>query len=206
MNIAYGMTPESYRSYNNWHWIIGAILAALLLLLPWLTNGRVGPSGWSICAAKVAPVAVAPVAVPPAPAAPVVTAPAPAPAPAPVAVAPVEPPKPVVVVEEIPSARVYFALDRFGLPGDVGQTLAKVVAYLKVNPGAKGVISGFHDPQGRVTKEYNEQLAQNRAREVRGAMQRAGIALDRIVMEKPQETTGSGSNDEARRVEVTIQR
>jgi hypothetical protein len=35
-------------------------------------------------------------------------------------------------------------------------------------------------------------------------MKAAGIPADRIVLAKPTETTGSGSDDEARRVEVTI--
>ena len=195
MDIAYGMTPQSYRSYNNWHWIIGIILALLLLLLPWLTNGRIGPHGWLNCA----PAAAAPAAV--------VAPPVVAPAPAPVAVAPVSPvspPKPAVAAP-IPKARVYFALDKFALPGDVDKTLAEVIAYLKSHPGASGVISGFHDPQGQVTQQYQDDLSKNRALAVSGALARAGISADRLVMAKPTDTMGTGSNDEARRVEVTIQ-
>jgi hypothetical protein len=33
----------------------------------------------------------------------------------------------------------------------------------------------------------------------------AGIAEDRILMQKPQETTGSGSEEAARRVEINVQ-
>jgi outer membrane protein OmpA-like peptidoglycan-associated protein len=208
MDTTFGMTAESYRSFNRWNWIIGLILAALLFILPWFFG--IGPSSWRSCVPQTTPVAVAPPVIAPAPApappaAPKVEAPPPPP---PVAAAPApEPTKPViaVVADPIPSARVYFALDKFGLPRDVNSTLAQVIAYLKANPRAKALVSGFHDPQGKVTVAYNQELAQNRARAVRGALQLAGIPLDRIVMNKPQETTGTGSHEEARRVEVSIQ-
>jgi K(+)-stimulated pyrophosphate-energized sodium pump len=81
--------------------------------------------------------------------------------------------------------------------------LLPVVDYLKANQGAKASISGFHDPSGK--KARNEELALNRARSARGALERAGIARERIVMQKPQVTTGSGGAAEARRVEVAVQ-
>lgn len=207
-----GMTPESLSSFNKWHWILGLILAALLFLLPMFTS--IGPNSWRACATPAVAAAVAPAAAAVAPAvvapSPVVTAPLPVVTPPPV----VDAPKPAVVAEapkaaavpagDIPSARVYFALDRFRVPRDTRNTLAKVVAYLKANPSAKAVVTGFHDPQGKVTKAYNEALAQNRARAVRGALGVYGIPASRVVLERPQETTGSGSNDEARRVEVTV--
>ena len=196
MDTAYGMTADSYRAYNKWHWIIGLILAALLFLLPWLFG--IGPNSWRDCLPKAEPVADAPAVVPAPP--PSVAAPAPAP----VAAVPVEPLKPAAAVAAVPAARVFFALDRYALPDNVNQTLAEVVAYLKSHPGAKAVLSGFHDPQGQVTPAYNQQLASNRARSVQAALQQAGIGADRVVLDKPTESTGSGSYDEARRVEVTV--
>jgi outer membrane protein OmpA-like peptidoglycan-associated protein len=211
-----GMTPESLSSYNKWHWILGLILAALLFLLPMFTS--IGPNSWRACATPAAAAAVAPAATAAAvaPAAPVATpAPVVAAAPAVAVPAPVaEAPKPAMVAEapkaaaaavgDLPAARVYFALDRYRVPRDTRNTLAKVVAYLKANPNAKAVVTGFHDPQGKVTKAYNEALAQNRARAVRGALGVYGIPASRVVLERPQETTGTGSNDEARRVEVIV--
>jgi outer membrane protein OmpA-like peptidoglycan-associated protein len=206
-----GMTPESLSAFNKWHWILGLILAALLFLLPMFTS--IGPNSWRACATPAVAAAVAPVA---AAVAPAVVAPAPVVAAPPPVVTPpvVEAPKPAVVAEapkpavvpagEIPAARVYFALDRFRVPRDTRNTVSKVVSYLKANPNAKAVVTGFHDPQGNVTKAYNEALAQNRARAVRGALGVYGIPASRVVMERPQETTGTGSNDEARRVEVTV--
>lgn len=181
MNI---LNTDSLRSYNRLHWIIGLILLALLFLLPWTLG--IGPNSWRECV-PAPKVAAAPAVVP-------TPAPAPEPTPAP------PPPAP----DPIPSAKVYFALDRVNLPADVDATLAEVVAYLKSHESAKALISGFHDPQGKSVK-HNQDLALNRARGVRGALEKAGIVRDRLMMNKPQETTGTGSNEEARRVEVTIQ-
>ncbi len=188
MENTYSLTPDSLRSFNRWHWIIALILLALLLLLPWIAG--IGPNSWKECFAEMAPAAVAPAA-----AAPVAAAPAPAPvtpAPAPAAVA--SPP---------PAAKVYFALDKWDLPGDVDRTLADVVGYLREHADAKALVSGFHDPRGSVAR--NEELALNRARQVRAALEKAGIPNDRVVMNKPQVTTGTGTNEEARRVEVSVQ-
>jgi outer membrane protein OmpA-like peptidoglycan-associated protein len=190
MNDDYGMTPDAYRSYNKWHWILALILAALLFALPWLFG--IGPNSWRECLAPAVPAAAAP-------------APAATPAPpvaVPAAAAPADP-KPAAVVQ-VPSARVYFAPNMVDLTRDAGQTLKPVIAYLKSNPAAKAVLSGFHDGQGAVTREYNEKLALNRARAVRAGLLAAGIAADRVEMNKPQQTTGTGTANEARRVEVTI--
>ncbi len=188
------LTPSGLRSFNRWQLILAAILALLLFLLPALFG--IGPNSWKQCGTPAVPAAVAPVVAPtPAPApAPVVAAPAPAPVPEP---APALPPPP-------PAAKVYFGSDKFNLPATAGATLAPVVEYLKANGSAKALISGFHDPRG--DKAYNEELAHNRARSVRGALEGAGIAKDRIDMAKPAETTGTGNNPEARRVEVSVVR
>lgn len=189
MDTTDSLTPDSLRTFNRWHWIILFVLSALLLLLPVLAG--IGPNSYKECVA--APVAAASAAAPAV--APATVTPAPAPAPAPAA--------PVTAAEPIPEAKVYFALDKWDLPTDVTTTIAAVVAYLKAHPEAKALVSGFHDPRGSVAR--NEELAFNRARQVRDALDRAGIPNDRVVMNKPQVTTGTGSNAEARRVEVTIQ-
>ena len=47
----------------------------------------------------------------------------------------------------------------------------------------------------------------NRAKGVAAALKAAGIAEDRVLLEKPPDTTGSAlSNSEARRVEVTVRK
>ena len=223
----YGMTAESFRAYNRWHWILAAILLALLLLLPWLFG--IGPNSWRTCPAAMTTTAPAPAlpvtpGVPPSlqvPPKPQVDAPKALPEVAKTAADPVKPaveapkveaPKPasppaapaVVPAGDAPSAKVYFALNRYVLPADLNQTLARVTTYMRANRTATATVQGFHDPQGKVPKAYNEWLARSRAEAVQNALVRAGISAERLTLVKPSETLGSGSNNEARRVEVIV--
>ncbi len=50
----------------------------------------------------------------------------------------------------------------------------------------------------------NAELAKQRAFAVRDALKALGVAEDKIELKKPEETTASGSNAEARRVEVAL--
>jgi outer membrane protein OmpA-like peptidoglycan-associated protein len=103
-----------------------------------------------------------------------------------------------------PVARLYFEPDQAWPSGEVGPRLAPVLARLKAEPDAKALVSGFHDRRGSL--EANTALAKRRAETVRRILIREGVAADRIVLAKPQQTTGSGDNREARRVEVTVAR
>ena len=69
--------------------------------------------------------------------------------------------------------------------------------------GRKLVISGFHDATGSAAK--NAELAKLRAFAVRDALKSAGVTDNNIELKKAQELTASGSNAEARRVEVALQ-
>jgi outer membrane protein OmpA-like peptidoglycan-associated protein len=175
----------SNGSGNGLYMWVALLLAALLAIMTFMGYG---PGG-----ANCKPAAVAEVAAPVA----AVVAPAAAPAPAPAVVAPA-----AVVPASIPAAKVYFDLDKTTLPKDVDATLAEVQAYLKANGDAKAKIAGFHDPSGN--KAHNEDLAKNRAKAVKTEFTKLGVAEDRLVMEKPTETTGTGDAKEARRVEVTV--
>jgi outer membrane protein OmpA-like peptidoglycan-associated protein len=64
------------------------------------------------------------------------------------------------------------------------------------------VLSGFHDSTG--DPAMNAELAKQRAFAVRDALLGAGVAETSMELKKPEETTGSGNNAEARRVEVVI--
>lgn len=125
----------------------------------------------------------------PAPAPQAEVAPAPLPAPAPVEVA-------------IPRADVFFDVAKTELPADAGTALAGVIAYLVANPTSMAVVSGYHDPTGDLAT--NEELAKNRALAVRGALVAGGVTAARIDLQKPVVSTGDGSLEAARRVEVTI--
>ncbi len=96
--------------------------------------------------------------------------------------------------------RFYFETGQAALPADADAQLATVIAWARDNAGAKVGISGFHDKQGDAA--INAELAKNRARAARQALLSAGVPAERIVLVKPQETTGGGDDREARRVEV----
>jgi cytochrome c oxidase cbb3-type subunit 3 len=101
-----------------------------------------------------------------------------------------------------PAAKLYFDTGKADLPADGAAALKAIIDYAGSHGDAKLAISGFHDATGSVAA--NEDLAKNRAFAVRDALKAAGIAEERIEMRKPQVTTGSGDNAEARRVEVSI--
>lgn len=143
---------------------------------------RVGAAG----AAK--PVAVAAAA---APAAPAVASNAPA----------------ALVADDAASVRVdngvvkfYFASAKADLAAGANEALADVVK--GVAEGKKAVVSGFHDATGDAA--LNAELAKQRAFAVRDALKGLGVADDKIDLKKPEETTASGNNAEARRVEVAL--
>jgi outer membrane protein OmpA-like peptidoglycan-associated protein len=103
-----------------------------------------------------------------------------------------------------PIARIYYEPDQAWPSGEVGKKLAPVLARLKADRETKALVSGFHDRRGSVEK--NAALANRRAQGMRRVLIREGIAADRIVLAKPQQTQGSGPDREARRVEVTVAR
>ncbi len=98
--------------------------------------------------------------------------------------------------------KVYFDTGRAEAPADTGKSLDAIVAFLKADPAAKVSISGYHDKTGDAAK--NAELSKQRAFTVKGLLTSAGIAEDRIALQKPVETTGGASDREARRVEVTL--
>ena len=100
-----------------------------------------------------------------------------------------------------PIGTVYFDVNQAALPANGVQSLSSVIEYLKANPGATAVVSGYHDPAGNPAA--NEELAKNRADAVRSSLVAAGIEESRIEMLKPIVTEGEGPPEEARRVEVT---
>lgn len=184
--------PSTFRSL---FWPVAIILALLLGLL-WLMG--YGPGGSTCRALGMASVpAAVPAPAPTAPAAPsAVNVPVPAavqaaaPAAAPATAAP-------------PAVKFLFDTSKTDVKNADKVAAAAVVAYLKAHPSAKAMLAGYHDPRG--DKAGNEALALNRARAVRAFLEEQGIARDRIDMSKPAETTGDGSLENARRVELTVQ-
>ena len=95
----------------------------------------------------------------------------------------------------------YFATGSAELMPGAQLALADIVR--GVAAGQRAIISGYHDATGDAAS--NEALAQQRAQAVQQVLESLGIGADKIELRKPQVTTGDGSNDQARRVEVTLQ-
>lgn len=97
---------------------------------------------------------------------------------------------------------LFFAVGSADMPADAAATLENVRQALTSAPARKAVLSGFHDETGGAA--LNAELAKNRAKAVRAALQSAGVDAARIALRKPESTLGDGSNQEARRVEVRL--
>ena len=94
----------------------------------------------------------------------------------------------------------YFTTASAELATGANEALAAVVQGL--GAGKKAVISGFHDSTGDPLK--NEELARQRALTVQQVLLTLGVPADRVELRKPEVTAGTGSNAQARRVEVRL--
>ncbi|HET6524047.1 DUF2853 family protein [Sphingopyxis sp.] len=102
-----------------------------------------------------------------------------------------------------PMLTVYFDTGKSEVSNDLSTAAAAVKTYLDANPAATLAVSGYNDPTGNAAA--NAELSKNRARSVKAALEKLGFAPERVVLEKPAETTTSGTdNSAARRVEVTV--
>jgi outer membrane protein OmpA-like peptidoglycan-associated protein/uncharacterized protein YidB (DUF937 family) len=111
------------------------------------------------------------------------------------------------MINGMPALKVYFDTGKTALHADFADKAKAVVDYLKANAGSTAVVSGFADPTGNAAA--NAELSKLRADAVAAAIKAAGIAADRVVMEKPAGAATGGaamSNAEARRVEVSIRK
>ena len=97
--------------------------------------------------------------------------------------------------------KFYFASGKADLAAGASQAMADLVKGAQA--GRKLVISGFHDATGDAAK--NAELARQRALAVSEALKSAGVAEGQIELRKPEQVNGSGSDAEARRVEISLQ-
>jgi photosynthetic reaction center cytochrome c subunit len=111
---------------------------------------------------------------------------------------------PAVAPAAAPAAVLFFGTGSSALAGDAGQTMAPLLAALTADPNAKVTLSGYHSASGSLAQ--NQELAKRRAFAVRDALKAAGVAEDRIVLQKPQtaEANLSGEDPKARRVELAV--
>jgi membrane fusion protein (multidrug efflux system) len=96
-------------------------------------------------------------------------------------------------------ASVYFAFNDVTLDAAAREVIAAAARALKDSPGTVEV-TGYADKRG--SAESNEKIAAQRAGAVRDALVAGGVENERIVLIRPAAVTGSGSDDEARRVEI----
>jgi membrane fusion protein (multidrug efflux system) len=100
-------------------------------------------------------------------------------------------------------ARVHFAYRQATLDEKAAGTISAVAAALK--GGQETIeVTGYADKRGNA--ERNRKIAEERARAVRDALVAGGVEESRIALKQPAIATGSGSDDEARRVEITLGR
>ncbi len=111
-------------------------------------------------------------------------------------------PAPIAAAVVVLPVRIYFEVGKQELPSDASAQLSGVIDAARTNPDKTIDISGYTDTTGDAAK--NEDLAKERAKSVREALKAAGIAEQRINMKKPEVITGSGTEAEARRVEVSL--
>ncbi len=99
---------------------------------------------------------------------------------------------------------MYFDVGSATLHGEQAKGLAQLVATMTATPTATATISGYHSASGELAA--NQELAKQRAFTVRDALLAAGIAEQRVVLDKPlqAEANIAGEDPVARRVEVTV--
>ncbi len=96
--------------------------------------------------------------------------------------------------------KFYFESGKADLAAGAGDALLGAIQEAKA--GRKLMISGFHDATGDAGK--NAELARLRALAVRDTLKAAGVTEQQIELKNPEPMTASGSNAEARRVEVSL--
>lgn len=102
-----------------------------------------------------------------------------------------------------PMLTVYFDTGKSDVSNDLSTAASAVKAYLATNSAATLAVSGYNDPTGNAAA--NAELSKKRAQSVKAALEKLGIAADKVVLEKPAETTTTAAdNAAARRVEITV--
>lgn len=94
----------------------------------------------------------------------------------------------------------YFATGSADIAPGAAEALALVIQ--GVQAGRTALVSGYHDTTG--DRAINEALARRRAETVRDVLLGLGVPADKVRLEKPAQTEGSGNDAQARRVEVRL--
>lgn len=101
-------------------------------------------------------------------------------------------------------SRVYFASGSSALDEDGRASVQRAARTLSAGLAARVALSGYVDASGNAAT--NAELAKHRAFAVREALLAAGVPAEAVELRKPQQITAGGSPDEARRVDLLLQR
>ena len=96
---------------------------------------------------------------------------------------------------------IYFARGNATLDTEAQRAL-RVAAAAYVGIGTQIAITGYADRTGNV--EANVELAKKRATAVRDELVHLGVEPRRIVLTPPENVTGNGGDDQARRVDIAV--
>jgi ammonium transporter, Amt family len=102
---------------------------------------------------------------------------------------------------EFPGTKLLFESGKKEIPATAAGDIKAVADYLAANTDAKVQLSGYVDATGPA--DLNKALAKDRAFAVRDALKAAGVAEDRIVLQKPEDIT-AGTGEQGRKVEITL--
>ena len=109
--------------------------------------------------------------------------------------------------EKLPSggthsdASVYFATGSAALD-DTATSVIRMKAAEVMGVGTPITITGYADKTGKSSN--NVELAKQRALAVRDSLVQFGVHGDRVRLDKPANVTGSGTDDQARRVDMKV--
>ena len=98
-------------------------------------------------------------------------------------------------------ASVYFAAGSATID-DTARGIIRMKAAEVMGVGTPITVTGYADKTGRSAN--NVELAKQRALAVRDALVQFGVHEDRVRLEQPASVTGSGTDDEARRVDMKV--
>ena len=99
------------------------------------------------------------------------------------------------------SVAVYFPTGQFTLDTGAQRTL-RIASAAYVGIGTEIVVTGYADKKGNAAA--NLELARKRAAAVRDELTKLGVEARRIQLAPPVNVTGSGSDDQARRVDIVV--
>jgi outer membrane protein OmpA-like peptidoglycan-associated protein len=97
---------------------------------------------------------------------------------------------------------VFFAQGQASLDTNAQRAL-RIASAAYVGIGTRILITGYADRTGN--RAANVELAKRRAQAVRDELVQLGVEPARVVMAPPAEVTGSGPDEQARRVDVAVQ-